>query len=1358
VCVSSIGLHAQSARLVTQSCQSSANATPLLLSPDDKLLIVLNNRESCLFEVETGRLLRKFGGDGEEIFRARFSPDSRTLLLHSGRSDVSLWDLAEGRRIRSYPVGDGEIASISFDATGQVVLIAQARRVSIFDTSTGSLVRQRQLPGYPANVQGLFSGFSQDGSTLALCGVFPDNTAYVWEMASDAPVKRFRYQSQPRSPAGARLSPDGKLLALTNFAESITSSNPLAQILETWDVATGRLLWSRTGWNRSISFSGDGSLALLLDRKLQLVRTQDGQTVSEWNSHQGFSFALLSHVSGWAVGELISGEVEFVQLHAVTRAARFAGQTAQAVLSPDGRRLLASGKRDSTDHAVLYDVETGAVLHEEPGLAIAFSPDGKLAVVGNACIDIASLRVIGRTDHASRYAAFSPDRSILLWGGYQGGIVARVDPFQVVQSLPSTGQIFAAFPATSTALISQVERLESFDWNSQRVVRSMDLSPESAHAAAVLSDGSVAVAAPAGILYVLAPDFRLRFQAKVGEVSLTTIASSPDGEHLAVGNSLGQIFILDLTSGEIRSRIGATEERILSLRWPEEHNLISISGDLAITRWDAAVSLPRPIVPGIAQVEFLNLSSDGRSLLTGLSIPVRWNLDTGSETDRLRFTRPVRPPHAMASSADNSTALLSGSGLSSVSVWQPGERSRTVDLPLQRNPGIFISELAVSRDGSKAVMVEPRKTSTFLRLWSLQSSAELSNSRSGLDLVDCVAFSSDGDFLAAGGFASNGLGAVEIWSISGRALKRMRTIASQSKVSLCGVHFAPDRTTLFTGGGVTRAWNIQTGALDKELSGDSRNDFIAFAPDGSLVAITSNRGVNIFEWPQAHLVAHLPSEENVLAVALTPDRRFAFTGGVDGVVRLWSLPDGKLTASLFSFNQGGWAVVAPDGRFDTDNLDREIPLHWVMADDPFHAQPLEVYMRDYYTPRLLSRLLSGDFARPIRDVATLDRTMPRISIQAIKQSADSRHFTVEVVADAGARDLRLFRDGRLVAYRKGIWQGGGIEVSDIQIPVREAGRGPVVFTAYALNRDGVRTPVSRAAYALPPSSPSSTPKAFVVNIGVDRNRATGCDLRYAAADASALSRALTASLPGYEKHFTLLASTAASPDVASKSAIRDVLAAIAAQATPQDLFFLSFSGHGYTSSLGGYYLVPADAEGSCAGIVPGSAISADDLRDWLRPIDAGEMVMVLDACYAGASVDGNGFIPGPMGDPGLGQLAYDKRMRILAASQSTQAAGETPWLGMGFLSYALVKEGIEKNKADWQPKDGRLELKEWFTYAAQRVPLIYDALRSGKTQEFTAPVPRGIRIPGLSSLQERSVQIPALFDFAPTEGNGPRIR
>lgn len=120
-----------------------------------------------------------------------------------------------------------------------------------------------------------------------------------------------------------------------------------------------------------------------------------------------------------------------------------------------------------------------------------------------------------------------------------------------------------------------------------------------------------------------------------------------------------------------------------------------------------------------------------------------------------------------------------------------------------------------------------------------------------------------------------------------------------------------------------------------------------------------------------------------------------------------------------------------------------------------------------------------------------------------------------------------------------------------------------------------------------------------------------------------------------------------------------------------------------------------------------NSLSSDMLSGWLREVDAGELVMVVDSCHSAATVEAEGFKPGPMGSRGLGQLAYDKGMRILAASKSKESALERGGVEHGLLSYALVEEGLVKGLADFQPKDGKILVGEWLAYGEQEVPKLF---------------------------------------------------
>jgi hypothetical protein len=128
-----------------------------------------------------------------------------------------------------------------------------------------------------------------------------------------------------------------------------------------------------------------------------------------------------------------------------------------------------------------------------------------------------------------------------------------------------------------------------------------------------------------------------------------------------------------------------------------------------------------------------------------------------------------------------------------------------------------------------------------------------------------------------------------------------------------------------------------------------------------------------------------------------------------------------------------------------------------------------------------------------------------------------------------------------------------------------------------------------------------------------------------------------------------------------------------------------------------------------------------------------------------------------MGDRGLGQLAYDKAMRILAASQSNDVALESDHLKHGLLTYALAVDGLavangKRNAA--QGGDGRLTLAEWLRYGEEHTPALYEDIRTGqKAPVFTGR--NGLIDP--QNFRQRTAehaQTPALFDFArPTQAD-----
>lgn len=101
-------------------------------------------------------------------------------------------------------------------------------------------------------------------------------------------------------------------------------------------------------------------------------------------------------------------------------------------------------------------------------------------------------------------------------------------------------------------------------------------------------------------------------------------------------------------------------------------------------------------------------------------------------------------------------------------------------------------------------------------------------------------------------------------------------------------------------------------------------------------------------------------------------------------------------------------------------------------------------------------------------------------------------------------------------------------------------------------------------------------------------------------------------------------------------------------------------------------------------------------------------------------------------------------MYILTAAQSYQAALEAAQLGHGYLTYALVEEGLKQGAADVSPKDGEVLVREWLDYATERVPQMQEKkMKEGRELKQVIVFVEGEE--KIADVGKRSVQRPRVF-------------
>lgn len=549
-------------------------------------------------------------------------------------------------------------------------------------------------------------------------------------------------------------------------------------------------------------------------------------------------------------------------------------------------------------------------------------------------------------------------------------------------------------------------------------------------------------------------------------------------------------------------------------------------------------------------------------------------------------------------------------------------------------------------------------------------------------------------------------------------------------------------------------WDLASDAAPRILSGDRGGIMDAkFSPDGKWVALAERNSVAVwnvddgmllrrFDGSTSYLnsVAFLPCAQPAPDGACTTPARYLFAAGEDAATYIWDVSSGDLLARLYSFaNRSDWLVIAPDGLFDgTPGAWRQIL--WRFSDTPFDVAPVEMFFNEYYRPGLLSELMAGERPQAPRDIATVDRRVPRVALKFGEtppaQPVARREVTLRVLLEeappdarhgrgGGARDLRLFRNGVLVKHWLRVPLPASRTVAlDVNVALLA---GENHFTAYAFNRENVKSE-DAALSVLGADALARPPVAYVLSVGVSRYANPEFNLTFAHSDAQRFASALEKE----EKELGVFAGVRVIKllnEQATKKNIMDALENLARTAQPEDSVFLFFSGHGSAAGPR-FYFVPHDLgyqgfrdpmpiEGWEA--IQRNSVSDLDLQRALERLDAGAIVLVIDACNSGQALEAPEldstrpfdsaaerlrrqlFYRGPMNARGLGQLAYEKGIYVLTAAQSYQAAVEVKREGAGLLTFALIKEALEDRKAA-RVTGGQVLLTDWLAYPSLYVP------------------------------------------------------
>jgi WD40 repeat protein len=352
------------------------------VSPDSKALASGDSDgEVRLWDLRTGKEVRRFQGSLRSVRTLAFSPDGKTLFSAGDGQIIRCWEVATGRERLPCAGHRDRVSHVALAADGRTLATAGSDgTVRLWDDAGKEL---RVLRGHRRVVCGV--AFSPDGKAVASASL--DRTVRLWDVASGK--QRHRLEGHEHLASAVAFAPDGKTLASAGLLT-----------VRQWDAVTGKELprldsqladpqvvtWvrarellrldGRRGSAQSLVFAPDGKIRRLkgAGKNRPLAWSPSGKTIAEGGQDRQI------HIWEVATDQ---------QVH---RFGKHEAALLTLAFSPDGRAVASTsveprpgwgptgGKIDPTIH--VWDVATGKRLlrlagHEEVVGAVAFSQDGR---------------------------------------------------------------------------------------------------------------------------------------------------------------------------------------------------------------------------------------------------------------------------------------------------------------------------------------------------------------------------------------------------------------------------------------------------------------------------------------------------------------------------------------------------------------------------------------------------------------------------------------------------------------------------------------------------------------------------------------------------------------------------------------------------------------------------------------------------------------------------------------------------------------------------------------------------------------------------------------------------------------------
>ena len=789
------------------------------------------------------------------------------------------------------------------------------------------------------------------------------------------------------------------------------------------------------------------------------------------------------------------------------------------------------------------------------------------------------------------------------------------------------------------------------------------------------------------------------------------LAFNHDGSLLASGSEDKTARVWNVTTGkELKTLTGHATAVADVMFLHGENTLVTGSDDRTLKLWNAATGESIKTLSGFSgAISSLVVSPDNRTIISGsfdnLQISF-WDVESGKSD--VIYTGSHKTTRVEFSPDDKKLATVY---VNRIKIWDlSGGNHVNIDV----EQGGYFSPTAFSRDGTK---IAAGAGNPIVQIFDVATGKEIQTFTHPHD-VSNVSFNADGSLLVGDTYTAEGKIFFTVWDAA-TGVKRLSTSDLKEVEKLIPDFYVSDlgKKKAIKSGGKLRAEvvNEKTTIFDNQTNVElcrllqfGKNDWIVVTPDG-LFDGSPNAWNNLYWRLDGKTFAYAP----VAAFF----KEFYFPGLLPEIMQLRTPKPPDRNVSEIDIRQPSAKITLIANQKTTEQFD----------------------------------------GRPRVSSANLAQREAEVTIEITENNGAKR--IEKHPATSGAYDARLFRNGSLVKH----WQG---DVFDRQNGCEQINRkadepkkaicqttvtitaGDNEFSAYAFNHENVKSNDFRATVT-GADSLKRKGKLNIVSIGINEYANANHNLKFAVPDAvdfGAQMRKQQINLDNFEAPENIQLTNAEATkqniiyalerfSIGSKArkpekfpaALEERFARIE-KTQPEDVLVIYFAGHG-TAARDRFYLIPHDgfpvtepnAEARNKLLLEQS-VSDLELESVLKGLDAGQILLIIDACNSGQALESEEKRRGPMNSRGLAQLAYEKGMYILTAAQSFQAALEVTRtaagrdINHGLLTYSLL-EGLTTAKADGDA-DRKTTDREWLDYAVGQVPLLQREAMKQRSSEI----------------------------------------